>query len=180
MKDKLTKKQRWIWLIPIAILLTAYNQCKAQDNISIGLYQDAKLLLIGDDRGNDAGTIDAKLSFSMQGYQLNGYYFSINQELEIAKLKGGDYFSLLIIPNWTFNQQIENIELSAGVVVGLIHRWGMGYATYGLSGDISYKITPKLKLSALGQLIKRGDLAERWNTNGLSPNFYIGIKYNLK
>jgi hypothetical protein len=181
MKDKLNRKQRWIWLIPIAILLTAYNQCKAQDNISIGIYQDAKLLFLGDDRGNEAfKTIDTKLDISLQGYQLNSYYFSISINLEYANLKGGDYSSLLITPNWTFNQQIQNIELSAGVVVGLIHRWKMGYATYGLSGDISYKITPKLKLSALGQIIKRSDLAERWGTKGLSLNFYIGLKYNLK
>jgi len=181
MKDKLTTKQRWIWLIPIAIILTFINECKAQDNISIGIYQDAKLLFLGDDRGNEAfKTIDAKLSFSLQGYQLNNYYFSINQELEYAKLKGGDYFSLLIIPNWTLNKMIPNVELSAGVVIGLIHRWKMGYATYGLSGDVSYMITTKLKLSALGQLIKRSDLLDRWGTKGFNPNFYIGIKYNLK
>jgi hypothetical protein len=180
MKDKLTKKQRWIWLIPIAIILTAINECKAQDNVSIGVYQDARLLFLGDERGNKPGTIDAKLEISLQGYQLNGYYFSINTQIEYANLKGGDYSSLLIIPNWTFNQQIENIELSGGIVTGLIHRWKQSYFTYGLSGDLSYKLSDKLKLSALGQLIKRGDLSDRWNTKGLNPNFYIGIKYNLK
>lgn len=181
MKDKLTNKQRLIWLLPLAIILTFINQCKAQDNISIGLYQDARLLFLGDNRGNDAfKTIDAKLDISLQGYQLNNYYFSINTQLEYANLKSSDYGSLLVIPNWTFNKMFNNIELSGGVIIGLIHRWKQGYGTYGVSGDVSYMISPKLKLSALGQLIKRSDLADRWNKKGLSPNVYIGIKYNLK
>ena len=180
MKDKLTKKQRWIWLLPIAIILTFLNECKAQDNISLGLYQDARLLFLGDDRGNSPGTIDAKLEISLQGYQLNNYYFEIRVQGEYADLKGGKYHSLLISPNWVFNQQINNVEISGGVLVGLLWRWKQSYATYGLSEDISYKLSDKLKLSALGQLIKRGDLSDRWNTKGLKPNFYIGIKYNLK
>ena len=82
MKDKLTNKQRLIWLLPLAIILTFINQCKAQDNISIGLYQDARLLFLGDDRGNDAfKTIDAKLDISLQGYQLNNYYFELRTQL---------------------------------------------------------------------------------------------------
>lgn len=179
MKDKLTKKQRWIWLIPIAIILTFVNECKAQNNISIGFYQDARLLFLGDDHGNNGLTIDAKVDFSLQGNQFDLYYFEIRTQIEYANLYGGDYTSLLVTPNWVFNQ-INNVEFSSGVVIGLLWRWNESYATYGLSGDISYKITPKLKISVLGQLISRGDLYDRWNDNGLKPNFYIGIKYNIK
>jgi len=180
MKDKLNKKQRWIWLIPIAIVLTFINECKAQDNISVGLYQDARLLFLGDDHGNNPGTIDAKLDILLQGLQLSGYYFEIRVQGEYADLQGGKYHSLLICPNWVFNEQFYNFEISGGALVGLLWRWNQSYATYGASGDISYKLSNKLKISALGQLIKRGDLSDRWNTKGLNPNFYVGIKYNLK
>ena len=168
-------------IISIIILILSTAICSAQDNISIGLYQDIRLATVGDDKGNDAFTTDVKLDISLQGYQLNQYYFSVNTQFEYATLKGGDYFSLMVVPNWTLNDLIlEKVEVGAGVIIGLIHRWGAGYATYGLSGDVSYMIAPKLKISLLGQLIKRGDLADRWNTKGLSPNVYLGIKYNIK
>lgn len=177
MKDKLTNKQRLIWLLPLAIILTFINQCKAQDNISIGLYQDARLLFLGDDRGNNPGTIDAKLDISLQGYQLNNYYFELRTQLEYANLKGGDYASIMVIPNWVFG---NDLELSSGVILGFIHRWKQSFLTYGLNLDMSYYLFDKLKISILGQYIKRNDLNYLWNDKSFKPNVYIGVKYNLK
>ena len=181
--DKLSAKDRIKYLIALIlwlILVVFFSRVQAQDNISVGLYQDARLLFIGDDKGNDALTLDAKIDISLQGYQFNLYYFEMRVQGEYAKLSGGDYTSLLVNPNWVFNQQFQNIEISGGGLIGLIWRWNQSYITYGLSADISYILTPRLKLSALGQLISRGDLYEKWNDSGLKPNFYIGLKYNLK
>jgi hypothetical protein len=108
---------------------------------------------------------------------MENYYFEIRSQLEYAKLNGGDYGSLLVIPSWVFG---NDLEIGGGVILGLIHRWKQGFATYGLNIDLSYYLFDNFKISILGQYIKRGDLSYRWNTQGLSPNVYLGIKYNLK
>ena len=55
MKDKLTKRQRWIWLIPIAITLTFINECKAQEPYEL-IFEggaDLKMLTLGSHPGED-------------------------------------------------------------------------------------------------------------------------------
>ena len=179
MKDKLTKKERIKYIIFLIIwfLLIGLVTTHAQNNISIGLYQDIKLATVGDDKGNNPFTLDAKLDIGLHGFQLKNYYFSIHTQFEYADLKGGDFGSVMVIPNWTMNNLVlDDLEISGGVLIGLIHRWGQAYATYGLNSDISYMIAPNIKLSLLGQLIKRSDLLDRWGTKGLSPSVYFGIK----
>ena len=176
--DKLTKKQRLIWIVLFIFIITM-AKCLGQNNISIGIFQDAKLATIGDDIGNNAFTLDAKISIALQGQQFKNYFFSVNIEYEYAKIKGGDYSSVLITPNWTFNKIINKLEFSGGPLVGILYRWNESYGTYGTSFKFSYKITSRLKISILGQSIYRADLRWRWNTKGLSYNGYFGIEYKI-
>ncbi len=56
MKDKLTKKQRWIWLLPIAIILTFVNKCNAQPEPYKLIFEvgaDIKMLTLGSHPGED-------------------------------------------------------------------------------------------------------------------------------
>ena len=55
MKDKLTKKQRWIWLLPIAIILTFINKCNAQEpyELIFEVGADVKMATVGTHPGED-------------------------------------------------------------------------------------------------------------------------------
>lgn len=159
----------------LLLLVTVTTLSQAQDNTSLGLYHDAKLLIAGDDKGNGPGTLDFKIDASLQGYQFKYYYFEVRIQFEYADLKSGEYISWIMTPNWVFNKWIKNFEYSIGPSFGMITRDGFVYVTSGGTGDISYKINSKLKLSLMGQYINRRDLED--------PEFrfsgYIGIKYNI-
>lgn len=160
-------------------LLLFTTLLSAQDKISIGVYQDARLLVLGDDNGNEAATLDIKFDISLQGKQFKYYYFELRPQFEYANLSGGKYVSWLINGGWVFNKLIiNNIEIGGYLTTGMIHRWEGSWFTYGLSGDISYKIG-RFKISGLCQLIERNDLKQYYGTKGLQPNFYIGLKYEL-
>lgn len=172
-KKPSTYKITFIALVAISVLTLISSICYAQNNISIGVYQDARLALLGDDKGNDAFTLDVKIDVSLQGYQFEWYYFEIRPQFEYANLQGGKYISWLVSGGWVFNQLfIKNVEAGIYPTIGIIQR-KQSFGTYGVSGDISYKIG-RFKISALYQWIKRGDISE-----GLKPNFYVGVKYNV-
>jgi hypothetical protein len=163
--------------IPLMLLMLGGN---SQDNISIGLYQDFMLMVSDDEHGNTAPTLDAKFDVSLQGKQFKYYYFELRPQFEIASLSDGQYVSWQINGGWVLNKLIVNrLELGAYLTIGSIHRWKSSWATYGLMGDISYNFG-RFKLSGLYQFIQRSDLKERYDTNGLQPNGYLGLKYNLK
>lgn len=173
------KTFKTIWITAIAIL-GFLALCNAQDNISIGLYQDARLLFVGDERGNNAGTIDVKLDISLQGNQFTHYYFEMRPQLEYANLQGGKYVSWLINGGWVFNQMFNNIEAGAYLTIGAIHRFGGAFGTYGVTADLSYKLNDNLKISLLAQTINRSDLTFMYNTNKpMKFNGYVGLKYNI-
>lgn len=159
------------------ILFTTF--LNAQENISIGIYQDARLLVLGDDKGNKPGTLDIKVDMSLQGKQFQHYYFEVRPQFEYANLSGGKYVSWLINGGWVFNQLlIKNLEAGAYLTIGTIHRWQSSWITYGLTGDLSYKIG-RFKISLLAQAIKANDLKQKWNDDKYRISVYGGFKYDL-
>lgn len=174
------KTFKTIWITAIAIL-GFLALCNAQEIITLGLYQDARLGLLGDDHGNKAGTLDAKLDVTLQGKQFEWYYYEMRVQLEHAQLSGGDYTSWQVLGGWVLNQLfLDNLEAGAYLTIGAIHRFGGSYGTYGITADLSYKLTDNLKLSFLGQVINRSDLVDRYNINNpMKGSFYVGLKYNI-
>jgi hypothetical protein len=151
----------------------------ASAQIEISIHQDIKLATLGDNHGNNAFTSDVKISLSMHGKQFKYYYFEVRPEFEYAELSGGKYVSWLVNAGWTYNKLvIDNLNIGGYFTTGIIHRWDVGYFTYGITGDLSYGKT--IKVSLLGQLIKRPDLKDKWGTTGLKPSLYLGIKYLIK
>lgn len=145
----------------------------AQENIAIGVYQDLKLATSNDNHGNTAPTLDLRVDVSLQGKQFDWYYFEVRPSFEYADLYGGKYVSWQVSGGWVFNKLIiDNLEIGGYLTTGVIHRFGEGFLTYGLTGDISYG--KNLKISLLGQYINRPDV-NKWGFSG-----YVGIKYQIR
>ena len=159
--------------IIVGTLIVIGGMCLShcQDNVSISIYQDAKLAFVGDDKGNDAFTpnILTRVNFNCK-QDKNGYGF-VFPEFEYAALQGGEYFRYSLNGGYTFNQIIPKIEASLTGGIGMIHRNNVSGLSLGCSGVLSYKLG-RFSPSIMLQLTDRYDL-NKWRTSG-----FIGIKYN--
>jgi len=152
----------------------------SQENIMLEGLFDPRLMILGDGKSYGAGTADFKIGVELQGKQFEWYYFAMKAQYEYADLKPR-YISYLISAGWTFNQFLpENLNTGIFLTTGFIHRFGTSFFTYGATGEISYKLTDRLKLTIQYQAIKRGDLKYMWQENKVGISNYLGIKYKLR
>ena len=169
-------------LLLIAVLSAlTINQLYSQQKVSIGLYQDTRLAVLGDDHNNEAFTLNFISNLKMQGHQQKFGYMVIYPEFEYADLKGegGVYKRYSANVGYTFNKIFKNFEYTASVSFGFIDRWKASYHSWGLNGEIAYLITDNLKINALAQFVKRRDLGHRYGGEHLRFSGFIGINYNI-
>jgi len=152
----------------------------AQDKVSLSVYQDAKLGVIGDKvHGYDAGTLDLLFRFKMQGYQKEFGYLIVFPEFEYAEIKGL-YKRYSVNVGYTLNKLvIDNTEVNASLGWGWIDRYGKTVFSWGASSEIAYKVSDKFKIVALGQLTERKDLKLFYGKNEIRFSGFIGIEFNL-
>jgi len=173
-----------ILVISLIIASTSY----AQDGLSLSIYQDARLMILGDEDHNiEQGTLNLVLRLKMEGKQDKFGYFIVYPEFEIANIQG-TYKRYSANVGYVLNKLIiDDLELGFGLGWGWIDRWGKTMFSYAATSNISYKITDNIKLSLLAQITERKDLAYRWGNSGL--NFknngilrfsgMIGIEYKF-
>jgi hypothetical protein len=168
-------------MVTIFICLFGLFKCTAQDHVSVSVFQDAKLLIIGDDKGNNAGTANLLISFNLEGKQFEYYYFSMQPFYEYADLNGGYFHRYGVNAAWTLNKLVvPKLEASIGVGIGAIHRTGLGLASYQFIGQLNYPITPWLFASARYEIVRRSDLVYLWDTKQpFKPNFSIGATFKI-
>jgi len=145
-----------IFLAIVAVSLLFVTQCVAQsgrgDGLSIKVQQDARLALIGDDKGNDAFTLNPMITFGLEGYTF-GDAFKTNliilAEYEYADLAGGEYHrwsvgaGLKMSPFiyardvWIFRP--SKISFTPSLQFGFIDRNGVTMTGLGTI-DVSYEL----------------------------------------
>lgn len=124
----------------------------------ISLTQDARLAVIGDNKGNDAFT--PNLTFRLSQAFVKGDYFNpfFAFDYEYANLAGGLYeragFGIGI--NIPIGQKIE---LQSHLSSGFIFRHGKKYSNYEIVGNFAYKIKEKLSIILEAQRTYRSDLS---------------------
>lgn len=155
----------------LVILLLAIT-CYSQEKVSIAVYQDARLLTIGDSHGNPRGTINILARLKMQGNQQKYGYMVVFPEYEYANLKEPfNRYSANI--GYTFNKLIINrLEASIYGGGGFVNRSKIGYLSLGGSTELSYKIKG-IKINLLSQLTQRKDI-DIWRVSG-----FVGLEINL-
>lgn len=161
-----------------AFIFFAVISATAQSNISLSLHQDARLLITGDERGNDSGTLDLLLRFKMQGNQFKHGYIIVFPEFEYSEIDG-NYKRYSANAGYTFNQFVKNFEFSATGGYGWIDRYGKTLFSFSGTGEIAYNLG-FAKISAIGQLTERSDIAYYYNDKAIRFSGFIGIEINLK
>lgn len=177
-----TKFNRILFLIIMIItfLIVGLRVGQAQDNVSVSIYQDARLLITGDDIGNDAGTINMVFRLKMQGNQNKYGYLVVFPEYEYAEIKN-IYKRYSVGVGYSFNQLIlDNFEFTPSASYGWIDRGGVNGFSFGLNAELSYKLNDTLKLSIMAQGTERKDLKILYNDNDFRFSGFIGLEINLK
>ena len=167
--------------LTIAILLCTITTTQAQEQLSLSLYQDARLLILGDpDHGYSAGTLDFTIRLNMQGNQQKYGYLVVFPEFEYANIQG-IYKRWSANIGYTFNKLIlPKTEASAALGFGFTDRYGLSFLTWSLNGAINYKISNRIKASINSQLVQRKDLEHFYNeTNAIRFSGFIGIEVKL-
>lgn len=165
-------------LFKIFVLLLFVGHASAQSKMSLSVHQDVRLAIQGDDRGNNPGTLDLLFRFKMQGNQFKHGYVIVFPEFEYAEIDG-NYKRYSANVGYTFNQLfIKNTELSISGGYGWIDRYGKTMFSFGGAGEVAYKIG-FIKLSLIGQLTERSDLAYYFNDKKIGFSGFVGLEINL-
>lgn len=161
------------------ILLFSFSQ--AQERVSIGVYQDAKLGIIGDKKRNySAGTLDILINLKMQGNQQKYGYMIVYPSFEYAEIKD-NYKRYSANVGYVLNRLIiDDFEASASIGYGFISRYKKSLSSFGLDTSLSYKISDRFKITALCQIVDRKDLKMIWATkNTIKMSGFLGLEFNL-
>lgn len=161
----------------IIVLLLVCACGFSQEKINVSVYQDARLLLLGDDKGNSALTPNVLFRLEMQGKQMKGYYFVMFPEFEYAEIDGV-YRRYSVNIGWTFNDLFfSDFEVGATLGYGFINRWSGAFFSSGGSLSVSYG--KRLKAGVLLQVTERKDLDFAYGNNAYRFSGFIGVKYDL-
>lgn len=177
--------KKYFRLLLIGICTLNYFSISSQGKIALGIYQDVKLLFLGDSHLNPSGTIDIMFNLKIQGNQNTYGYFIITPEYEQANLSEifkrlsvnlGFVFNQLYIRNLHF---IRNIELTTNIGYGIIYRHQRNSRNWSFNAIISYKLNDFLKVSLKNQFLNRGDLMLKYKVNESRYSLFFGLEFSL-
>ena len=144
--------------------------------ISLNISQDARLALVGDERGNEAFTTNVNLGFELRGLQNGNSYFLMRPELEYADLKGGELYRMTANFGYTFNKWIKDVDFTATVGGGMLSRHGLGGLHTQANLQTTWYFTKGIGLFLDSEFVQRRDLPNKF----LGYSGKIGMKIILK
>ena len=160
------------------LILSFYNY--GQNKIEISLQQDARLFLVGDQKGNEPLTINFLSKLEVPVYNLEKSHLSIYLGVEYADLVGENFKRYSIGTGYIVKSIYGKIGAGAYLDFGKIYRKDEGFNSFSLSGELNYRLSEKLKLICTQQLTYRKDLVELYNSNNKYViSGFIGLKYSL-
>jgi hypothetical protein len=144
--------------------------------ISINLSQDARLALVGDERGNEAFTPNINVAAEFRGWQKGNSYFLMRPEIEYADLKGGELYRMTANFGYTLNKWIKNVDFTATVGGGMLSRHGLGGLHTQANLQTTWYFTKGIGLFLDSEFVQRRDLPKKF----IGYSGKIGIKIILK
>ena len=158
----------------LLLLFIAVQTFYAQDKISFGVFQDARLLISDDDYGNTAPTLDLIFNMDWEGKQFTYYYFSIKSQYEQANLQGTTFRRYTINTMWNLNRLfIPKLEAHLGVGIGMIHRKPLSAFTYSATSELTYPLFKRIRIALKYEYVRRNDL----ETPQFKHNGAVGIQW---
>jgi hypothetical protein len=144
--------------------------------ISLNISQDARLALVGDERGNEAFTTNVNLGFELRGLQKGSSYFLMRPELEYADLKGGELYRMTANFGYTFNKWVKNVDFTATVGGGMLSRHELGGLHAQANLQTTWYFTKGVGLFLDSEFVQRIDLPNKF----LVYSGKIGLKIILR
>jgi hypothetical protein len=144
--------------------------------ISLNISQDARLALVGDERGNEAFTTNVNVAAEFRGWQKGNSYFLMRPELEYADLKGGELYRMTANFGYTFNKWIKNVDFTATVGGGMLSRHKLGGLHTQANLQTTWYFTKGIGLFLDSEFVQRVDLTNKF----LGYSGKIGMKIILK
>jgi len=164
-------RKKLIYLLFFFIPLISLSQ-----GISLNVSQDARLAIVGDDRGNEAFTTNVNLGFELRGLQKGNSYFLMRPEIEYADLKGGELYRMTANFGYTFNKWIKNVDFTATVGGGMLSRHGLGGLHTQANLQTTWYFTKGIGLFLDSEFVQRIDLPNKF----LVYSGKVGIKIILR
>ena len=171
-------------LLILLILLFTQVTSTSQETISLSVYQDARLMTLGDQKANKPGTMNLLMNVKIQTKQKSYGYLVIVPEYEQADLQDtykrlslgvGYTFNRLYSPNMNF---LRDFEVTTTISYGVINRFSNTEGSWSCNGEISYKLNDWLKVGAVHQLTERTDLLFRYQDRKIRYSFFFGLEFS--
>jgi len=144
--------------------------------ISLNISQDARLALVGDERGNEAFTTNVNVAAEFRGWQKGNSYFLMRPELEYADLKGGELYRMTANFGYTFNKWFNNVDFTATVGGGMLSRYDLGGLHTQANLQTTWYFTKGIGLFLDSEFVQRIDLPNKF----VGYSGKIGIKIILR
>jgi len=144
--------------------------------ISLNISQDARLALVGDERGNESFTTNVNLGFELRGLQKGNSYFLMKPEIEYADLQGGELYRMTVNFGYTFNKWIKNVDFTATVGGGMLSRHELGGLHAQANLQTTWYFTKGVGLFLDSEFVQRRDLPNKF----IGYSGKIGIKIILR
>ena len=144
--------------------------------ISLNISQDARLALVGDERGNGAFTTNVNLAAEFRGWQKGNSYFLMRPEIEYADLQGGELYRMTANFGYTFNKWVKNVDFTATVGGGMLSRHELGGLHTQANLQTTWCFTKGVGLFLDSEFVQRRDLPNKF----VGYSGKIGIKIILR
>lgn len=171
-------------LFIILIILLPQETCFSQEKISLSIYQDARLMALGDKQTNKAGTMNLLMNLKFQTKQKRFGYLVIVPEYEQADLQD-TYKRLSLGVGYTFNRLyfsnlyfLKDVEVTTTLSYGVINRFSHSEGSWSCNAEVSYKVNDWLKIGVVHQLTERTDLLFRYQDKKIRYSFFFGLEFS--
>ena len=153
----------------------------AIQTVDISFHHDTKFLFVGDQRGNDAGTLGFILKADFRLKKFAKSYLTIGTSYEYADLVGGTFtrYSLGIgyVREKVF---LKNLSFEVYPNYGFISRQDVNVGSFGINIEAFYKISKRFSLSYLHQTIERSDFIALYKDAAhIHASSFVGFKIHL-
>ncbi len=168
------------------------NKDQDESFMSLSVYQDLKLLFVGDDLGNSAFTPDILVKLEVDAFKLKKSSFHFVLGAEYADLKSSSFqrfflgfgykTSFPFLKKFVFGTSIDHGLMLRGKssFLGNAKVDESSFMGISLNFETTYPVTDKTRLSLMIQAIDRKDLSIRFTTgNTIRYSIYFGAKFTL-
>lgn len=163
------------------LLLTKSTLFFSQDTFNVSIHHDTKLLLLGDDRGNHAGTLNLIAKVEIPIVKFANSYVIAYPAFEYAALHYAPLRRYFVGVGYVQKDVFfSDLNFSIKTNYGFINRMQNTTGSFGFSIEAFYRISRRFSLSYLHQIVQRTDFKTLYNINPEMKNSsFLGIKVHF-